>query len=419
MSPQVLRLNAQGAVPESLTEATFAPVAPERSATATRAALEAALAAPIDYPPLAQVVMPEDLVAIALGDAVAEPASIVAGTIASLIRCGLQQDRIAVLTANPADANRLRTKLSEEVAAGVVIESHDPSDAEQLCFLGLTRAEEQLLLNRRLFEADLVLPIVAERRSEVGPKSPYDGIFPYFCNKEAIDRLRRVGSVGSAKTKESALSLTRRAEIDEAGRMIGAAFMVRVIPATDGDTPQIVAGEAAAVAKRAAELSQKRWAVTGIEPAPLVIAIVRGGEESQTWDNVGRALELADAFVAPGGVLALWTELDEPIGESLARLLDTDDHDQVASKVSEDSGSGAWAAWQILQALDRGPLFLHSRLPEGKVEDLGLAPIATAAELIRLASRQGTCLLLDEAQHLRLAEEIGIEEKLDGEKRRD
>lgn len=406
MSPQVLRLNAQGAVVESLTEATFAPVSHEGNDAGIRAALEAALESPVNYPPLAQVVMPDDFVAIALGEAVAESASIVTGMIASLVGCGLQQERIAVVTADVRDAEKLRKKLSEEMAAGVTIESHDPCDGERLCFLGLTRAEEQLSLNRRLYEADLVLPIMAERPSEAGPDSPYDGVFPGFCNKEAIDRFRRVCSVGSAKTKGSALSVTRRDELDEAGRMIGAVFMVRVVSATAGGTPQVVAGEAIAVAKQAAELSRHAWAVPEVEAAPLVIAILRGGEEDQTWANVGRALELADRFVAPGGVVALWTELDEPIGESLGRLLDADDRDQVASQVSEDSGSEAWAAWQILQSLDRGPLFFHSRLPEGKIEDLGLAPITSAAELLRLADRQGTCLLLDDAQHVRLAIDI-------------
>jgi len=103
--------------------------------------------------------------------------------------------------------------------------------------------------------------------------------------------------------------------------------------------------------------------------------------------------------------LAVWSELDEPVGDDLARLADADDPEAIAAELAAKSGAAPLAAWRVLQAVQRGPVFLRSRLPPDTVEPLGLAPVASAAEMLRMASRFDACAVLDAAQHVQFEDE--------------
>jgi hypothetical protein len=49
--------------------------------------------------------------------------------------------------------------------------------------------------------------------------------------------------------------------------------------------------------------------------------------------------------------------------------------------------------------LNRGPVYFLSQLDDETVEDLGLAPVADVEELVRLASRHESCIVLDDSQY--------------------
>jgi hypothetical protein len=59
----------------------------------------------------------------------------------------------------------------------------------------------------------------------------------------------------------------------------------------------------------------------------------------------------------------------------------------------------AAAAHELAAALERGRVYLLSRLDEALVEELGMAPVATSADIGRLARRQSSCILLGNAQY--------------------
>jgi lactate racemase len=73
----------------------------------------------------------------------------------------------------------------------------------------------------------------------------------------------------------------------------------------------------------------------------------------------------------------------------------------VATKLRHDPAADARAALTLAQALDRGPVYLRSRLPDDVVESLGMTPIASDAELSRLASGRRHCVVIEEAQRVK------------------
>lgn len=402
MSIDVAYLRRDGVSVEPLTS-----VRVEDDAAAASVEAQAALESPLGFPPITRAVTPDDYVAIALGEATPAAAEVVRGVVAKLAGCGLQRSRMAVVTVDPVEAESLGTELSEEASAGVVFEAHDPTDDESLCFAGLTKEERPLLLNRRLFDADVLLPVTAEETASRSEGGAFDGLFPAFCDSETIDRVSRVRAVAAARARGGENAAARRREADEAGWLFGAPLVMRIVPGDDGKAPRVLAGEPAAVATEARRLSSVVWRREPSTTSSLIIARPRTGSRSEgrKWTDVGRTLAAIDPIVDPGVALALWTELDEPVGEMLGRLAHADDLGRVAESLLDESGPAALAAWRIALALDRGPVYLRSRLDDQAVEDLGFTPIASETELERLAARHENPILIDDAQHVRFAAE--------------
>ncbi|QDV79460.1 lactate racemase domain-containing protein [Botrimarina mediterranea] len=367
-----------------------------------------ALQSPLGLPPLAQCVTPDDRIAIAVGHGLPAAGPLVAGTIAALAAAGIDRRHIKVVTASVRDAVPLEEALTHEVASGVLVESHDPSGDDTLCFAGLAKGDKPLLVNRTVFEADVVLPISAEATTgdiaatdEAG--GAYDGLFPDFFDRETIDRFRKVRTVNDASALGARQS-ARRAAADQAGWIVGAPLVLRAVPGPGGGVASVLAGDPEQVTAAAADVSREAWRTPLAEPADVVLAVISGGADQQTWSSVGKALSAAERLVRSGGVIAVWSELAEPIGERLALLAEADDPDELAAALAAESGDEALAAWRVLQALQNGPVFLRSLLDPDEVEPLGIAPVAGMEELQRLVNRFEDCTVLEEAQHVRFTD---------------
>jgi hypothetical protein len=160
-----------------------------------------------------------------------------------------------------------------------------------------------------------------------------------------------------------------------------------------------LAGEPHAVARSCDELCCQQWLYKTPQRVSLLVATITGGAASQTWANVGRALETAEHVLEEGGAIAICTNLDEPPGQSLGRLIGDTDLDSAARKISHDHDADSWPAWRLARALQRGPVYFMSQLDAETVEDLGLAPVESIDDLARLAGRHESFTIVEDAQH--------------------
>jgi nickel-dependent lactate racemase len=350
-----------------------------------------ALAEPLGYPPLAASIVPGDRVAIAVDETVPQAGEIVLGVLQALHSSGIDDEAISVVTRDAATSQICRDALSQlgEVAVQFVV--HDPEDERELCLVGMTKRHGPLVMNRAIFDADLILPIGCTRRDHRGV---YGCLFPRFSNTEALARFRTPSRLGSA----AAIAKLRR-ETNEAGWLIGVPMVMEVIPAANEEVAQVIVGESHAVAKRAKQLYREQWALRSPQRASLVIATVTGGARAQTWQNVGRALATAKRLATEDGAVAICSNLEQPPGESLGRLIGSSDLAGTERRILRDHAEDSWPAWQFARALQRGPVYFLSQLDAETVEDMGLAPVADVAELTRLASRHDSVIVLPDSQH--------------------
>lgn len=354
------------------------------------AAVIRALEEPLEYPALAAGIVPGDRVAVAVDGTVPCLGSVVRGAVLALRQAGVEPADISIVTTDAETVDRCREEL-EAVAAEVKFVIHNPADENELCLVGTTKRGEPLLVNRSIFDADVVLPFGCARVNE---HNAYESLFPRFSNAETINRYRMPShhEKGGGNHKMN--------EADEAGWMIGVPMTVQVIPGGGETVAEVIAGDPQAVARRCRKLCRERWYLHGQRRVSLLVIAVSGGAESQTWANVGRALAGTAALVAEGGAVAICSNLSEPPGHSLGRLIGNPDLDTAVRKILHDHSADSWPAWHLAQALRRGPVYLLSRLSEDTVEDLGLAPIESVDDLVRLVGRHESYAMVGDAQHV-------------------
>jgi nickel-dependent lactate racemase len=361
------------------------------SSTDVSKAVVDALAEPLNYPPLSASIVPGDRIAIALDEAVPCGPGIVRGIVESLNCAGIDNDGISVVTRDAESSRLCCAELMKDGQIAIEFVVHNPDDENELCLVGVTKKHGPLVVNRTIFDADVVLPVGVARS---GDSSVYDSLFPRFSNSETIERFSTPASMNSETSHAD-----RVRETDEAGWLIGAPLVIEVVPGADGTVAHVIAGESHAVANEVRGLVQQQWAARSPRRASLVIATITGGAAAQNWLNVGRALAAAEQLVADDGAIAICSNLEQPPGESLGRLVGSDDLEDTERRILRDHAADSWPAWQLARALQRGPVYFLSQLQSDTVEDMGMAPVESVEEIARLASRHENHIVLEDSQH--------------------
>ncbi len=369
------------------------------------AAMTAMLRAPIDYPPLAQCTTPVDRVVLALDHEVPQAAELTAAVVRALVEAGIAPDGISVLRSPTEGVARPGDPCPTDASSlpeHVTLLQHDASDRRQLAYLAASEAGEAILINRALHEADLVLPIGCLRGDETaGYFGIHSGIFPTFSDAKTIQRFRGSGSLNGRGKRRRELM----AEVDHVAWLLGVNFTVQVVPAGGDQVLHVLAGESNAVRRQGRELYRAAWNWPVPRQASLVVAAIEGGAGQQTWENVGRAVQVAGHFVEDGGSIAVCCELVIPPGPALQHIAGASSHDEALRQVGKQRPVDAVPAAQLAYALERNRVYLLSRLDAAVVEDLEMIPIADPDELARLVRRHQSCILLANAPHVTAVEE--------------
>jgi nickel-dependent lactate racemase len=358
--------------------------------------VDCALARPLEFPTLAQAAVPGDKVVLALDRGVPQAATIVARTIAALLSAGVTPQSITLVRAiadAEAGAQHPLALLLSEVRELIGDAIHDPENRESLSYLGSGANAKPIYIDRFLHDADLVIPIGCLRHDESpGYYGIAAGIFPAFSDTAAQQRYRAAVAGDSAQHAR----LCRQAS--EAAWLLGAQFTIQVVPGGGNRVLHVLAGESAAVAREGSRLCAEAWSYRVPACANLVIGTIEGDAAEQSWDNLGRALAAMATVVDQEGAMVLCTDLSQRPGTGIERVVGAEDLEQVEREIDNDRPVDTLAALEVTRAVQRGKVYLISRLDEDFVEDLGLLPVASE-QLSRLAARYGSCMVLENVQY--------------------
>lgn len=395
--PRTVRYGTQRSISLDLPdEALFACGEMAATLADPAAVLRGALAAPLDFPPLAKATVPGDRIAIALDQGVPQAPALVGALVQYLLDAGAAAELITIVRRRAAeDAGEAdpRSELSPELQESIALQAHDPEKRGQQGMLGSMRDGTAVYLNRTVLDADLVVPVGCLRcEGTLGYYGRHGGLFPTFSDSAAEQRYRKPAGDDPQR------ALQTRNEIDEVGWLIGAPFTIQVVPGSDGGLLHVLAGETASVFKRGQELCQQAWSCAAPRRASLVLATVTGPASEQTWENLARALAAAERLVADGGSIAICSEIAAEPGPALRRLAGTDDVQGAMRRIRKECPPDALPAAELAHARSLAKLYLLSLLDETLVEDLGMASVERPEEIARLARRHASCVVIEDAQ---------------------
>lgn len=363
------------------------------------AATRKALIEPVDFPPLATAIVPGDQVTIALGHGVPQAAHIVQPIVELICEQGVSPQSITILrTAEDArSAGEAPTdRLSPECRSGVRVVVHHPDVRSELSYLANTTEGHPVYLNRALCDADMVLPIGRASWKRAGAGfTAWETLYPTFSDTATQDRFVKL----NVSTSNRAARTNARQEVREVDWLLGVLAAVQVVPAGGGGVLQVYVGQPDEVRRLARRHGEQAWNFSVPHRASLVVAAIEGDSSEQTWESVGRALAAASRAVAENGAIAVCTKLEAPPGPGIQHLGEVEDLQRALREIRRSPPADALPATQMAKAMDRARVYLLSGLDDEVVETLGMAPVADADEIPRLAARHESCILLGNAQH--------------------
>jgi len=361
-----------------------------------------AFSQPLDLPPLAQMILPDDNIVVALEPGLPAAAKILAGVVTAIADAGVALERLMILRTKDdrgVPNHRLLQRIPPALRNRLQLAVHDPEERTSLSYLAASSADEPIYINRHLCDADFLLPIgTLEPTRTLAYWGVHQSWFPTFADSETRERFQKPQSALSAKQRES-----RRQECAEATWLVGALSTLQVVSAGGERLLRVLFGTPDAVAREGRKVCDQAWHFSVPRRASLVVAAIEGGPEQQTWRNVARCLSSALAAVEDDGAIAICTELREKLGPALRRLARAESWEDADRAVKKQKSRDALVATQLLRALRRVRVYLLSELEEDVVEQLGLAYVACAEEISRLSAKHDSCLVLGNAQHARVA----------------
>ena len=383
---------AEGVVPQQCGNPRGEPV-PDLAA-----AVVAALEAPLDFPPLRQSTTLEDRVVLSLGRGVPRAAEVTAGVVRLLIEAGVTPDGIGVMRTEPdveAKADDPRRLLKEPLAEQIRLRTHDAADPLEMAYLAANEAGQPVLLSRSLTDADLILPIgCCQAPGTPGYFGIHSSIFPTFSDEATQARFRERELNGKGQVRREL-----KQEVDQVAWLLGVNFTIQVVPGAGEEVLHVVAGQSDTVQRQCRALYQAAWTGTVASRASLVVATIAGGPVQQTWENFGCALARASRILEDGGAVAVCCDLAAATGPAIQRMAGARSRESAMRRIVRDHPVDAVPAARLAEALDRGRVYLLSRLDPALVEQLDMTPIEGQNELNRLVHHHASCTILSNAPH--------------------
>ena len=147
-----------------------------------------ALQRPSDFPTLGAAIVSGDRVALAVDPNIPGIEHVIRGTLKALEKTSAGE--IDIVIGDEAQDETVEA-IREEVADAIGVVRHHSADRESVRYLGANENADPIYLNRRLVDADFVLPIVAGRPLDTSQSCDLSGVFPAFADSASKRRYRQ------------------------------------------------------------------------------------------------------------------------------------------------------------------------------------------------------------------------------------
>jgi nickel-dependent lactate racemase len=353
--------------------------------TAVRDVLER----PSGFPALRQALTPDDHVVILLDEHLPHFPELIAPVLEHIVSAGVSPEAVTLLCPpGTLPLGELSTAFPR-----TRVEVHDPHDRNRLSYLATTRRGRRIYLNRSAVDADQL--VVFSRRG-------YDPLLGYAGSEGAIYPMMSDAATRQQVFEHLTLAAPGpkpwpvRKEAAEVAWLLGTPFMIQLIEGPGDELGHVVAG-LADTGEEGRRLLDTSWRVTVPSMPDLVVASVSGDPGRHTFADLARALAAAARVVKPEGKIVLLTQADPEAGDGVELLREAEDAEQALELLRGKLPADMAAAFQWASAARHATIYLLSKLPAEKAEELFTIPLDQAGQVQRLLNAAQAPLFLADA----------------------
>jgi nickel-dependent lactate racemase len=354
--------------------------------------VEKALEHPTHDFPLAECVVPGDLVVLAVDPETPELALILEPVLEALARRMGGSDGISILESAQGaavDQEAVFSQFENQAWRNIPWIKHDPAKDAECKYLATTAMAQPILLHEKLVDADVVIPIGVYAFDVLyGVRGVYSVLYPGFSPQADFRKAQRRGNSEIASDEKTPL----KQYADEVGWLLGSMMTVQVIPAGNGGVAAVFAGTVEEVNRAAKLRLTDQWQINFSNRVDAVIAVVPPAAELETMEALSRILPLTKRCVKRGGRIILLSDIEtiDPYLTSMLKTIRNPDEglQTLAREVQIDQQKST--ARVILEASDWAHLYLASELPDEIVRDMCLLPLHLEGEELPKLLAQST-----------------------------
>ncbi len=375
---------------------------PDSSVTEEGKSLHALLAAPRDFPPLNQALVPGDQIVIAVGPEVPRAATLVAAVVKYLLAYDVNVEQICVLQTQTHEQSGISLigECPESIREQLTLVTHHPQKREELGYLAADEAGEQILFHRRLIEADMIIPILSADLGDATANGTGNGLYPIFADEKAQQRFHQPPPVATKSRKAGSRTIEPvHLSAESPEWMLGVLFGVQIVAGGKDEILQILAGSTGIIRREAARLQLAAWQVTLDQPVETLIATV-ASPQPLTWEEAARITARLLPLVKTDGSLLFCVDVQSELPPALQQWAASGLQDDLLEEMRRADFPGWNIAVTLSAAREHARLYLLSNLAAPAVEDLGWTPLKTREEVTRLLEQSDTACLLHNADRV-------------------
>ena len=359
------------------------------------AAVRAALAAPIGAKHLRDSVKPGQKIAIIASD-ISRPVpsyEILPAVLDELTAAGCRDEDVTIVFA--LGSHRHHTEEEKRKLAGSAVYDRvrcEDSDPDDCVHLGVTAAGTPVDITRRVAEADFrICTGNIEFHYFAGYSGGAKAIMPGVSTPAAIQANHRM-MVQEAACAGRLDGNPIRADIEEAGRICGADYIVNVVLDEHKHIVHAVAGDAIQAHRAGCAYLDKMYRKPIPECADIVLVSQGGAPKDANLYQVQKALDNAKHAVKKGGTIILIGACNEGLGSATFErwLKEAPTAHSMIDRVHQHFELGGHKAAAIAMVLENAKIDLVSELPDAFVREIFLNPQPSAqAALDQALTRYG------------------------------
>ena len=341
--------------------------------------VRAALAEPIGRPRLARLVTPGQRVVVVTADITRPCPSdrLLPALLDELNGAGIPDRDITVVfglgTHRPHTAAEQEALVGPAVFRRVRCVDSNPEDVERV---GVTRRGTPVDIFRPVRRADVrVLLGVIEYHYFAGYSGGVKALIPGVCTEATIQanhrRMTEPGALAGCLDGNPV-----RGDIEEAGALVGADFILNVVLDEGKRIVRAVAGDPVLAHRTGCAALDAFGRATVVRPADVVVIGAGGSPKDINLYQAQKALDNGRHIVRPGGVLLLVAECPEGLGHHTfeAWMRDPGGLDGILARIRREFEIGGHKAAAVAMAMKQAAVYLVSSLPHELARSLHFVP---------------------------------------------